>query len=148
MAPPEAKKPGKKNSLLANAASSAIGGVVHACIEQPLTTPVEASITQMQINGKGFFVNFKELYSRGIWNGLYRAFPTAMAGAAPKAVVHYGFLNYWINYHTSDGDIRSATKLQSALIGASTGASEVIITSPINFVKFACSAPSGATRAW
>jgi hypothetical protein len=45
-------------------------------------------------------------------------------------------LNYWINYHTSDGDIRSATKLQSALIGASTGASEVIITSPINFVKF------------
>jgi len=141
MAPPEAKKPGKKNSLLANAASSAIGGVVHACIEQPLTTPVEASITQMQINGKGFFVNFKELYSRGIWNGLYRAFPTAMAGAAPKAVVHYGFLNYWINYHTSDGDIRSATKLQSALIGASTGASEVIITSPINFVKFRMQRP-------
>lgn len=87
---PEAKTAAKKNSLLANAASSAIGGIVHACIEQPITTPVEASITQMQINGKGFFANFKELYSRGIWNGLYRAFPTAMAGAAPKAVVHYG----------------------------------------------------------
>jgi hypothetical protein len=90
MAPPEAKTAAKKNSLLANAASSAIGGIIHACIEQPITTPVEASITQMQINGKGFFSNFKELYGRGIWNGLYRAFPTAMAGAAPKAVVHYG----------------------------------------------------------
>jgi hypothetical protein len=40
-------------------------------------------------------------------------------------VVHYGFLNYWINYYTADGDIRSATKAQSAMIGFSTGASEV-----------------------
>jgi len=140
MAPPE-KKEGKKNSLLANALSSAIGGMVHACVEQPLTTPVEASITQMQINGKGFFHNFKKLYGMGVWNGLYRAFPTAMAGAAPKAVVHYGFLNYWVNFYTTDGDIRSATKKDSALIGFSTGASECLITSPINFVKFRMQRP-------
>jgi hypothetical protein len=132
---------GKKNSLLANALSSAIGGIVHATVEQPVTTPIEASITQMQLNGKGFFVNFKDLLKLGVWNGLYRAFPTAMAGAAPKAVFHYGFLNYWINFHTIDGDIRSATKTQSALIGLSTGASECIFTTPINFVKFRMQRP-------
>jgi hypothetical protein len=49
----------------------------------------------MQINGRGFFYNFRTLYAMGVWNGLYRAFPAAMAGAAPKAMVHYGFLNYW-----------------------------------------------------
>lgn len=27
-------------------------------------------------------------------------------------MVHYGFLNYWINYYTVDGDIKSATKMQ------------------------------------
>jgi hypothetical protein len=43
----EKKKVGEKNSLLANALSSAIGGIVHACVEQPFTTPVEASITQV-----------------------------------------------------------------------------------------------------
>lgn len=131
----------KRQSLLANALSSGIGGIVHACIEQPVTTPVEASITQMQINGKGFFWNFRQLSSMGIRNGLYRAFPTAMAGAAPKAIVHYGFLNYWINFYVHDGDIRSATKWESACIGFSTGASEVLITSPINFVKFRMQRP-------
>ena len=78
----------QKSSLLAKALSSAIGGMVHACVEQPVTTPVEASITQMQINGKGFFYNFRALADLGIVGGLYRAFPAAMAGAAPKAVVH------------------------------------------------------------
>ena len=39
--------------------------------------------------------------------------------------LYSGFLNYWINYHAPDGDIRKATKTQSALIGFSTGASEV-----------------------
>jgi len=117
-----AKPPAKKkDGLFASAVSSAIGGMVHACVEQPVTTPVEASITQMQINGRGFFYNFRQLYGLGIWDGLYRAFPAAMAGAAPKAVVHYGFLNYWINHFTEDGDIRSATKAQSAMIGFSTG---------------------------
>ena len=122
--------------VLANVLSSAIGGMVHACVEQPVTTPIEASITQMQINGKGFFYNFRQLANLGVVNGLYRAFPAAMIGAAPKAVVHYGFLNYWINFHVSDGDIRSATKFESAMIGFSTGASEVLFTTPLNFVKF------------
>jgi hypothetical protein len=118
------KAPAKKGGLLSNGISSAIGGLVHASLEQPIATPIEASITQMQINGKGFFWNFNELRSRGVWNGLYRAFPTAMVGAAPKACIHYSFLNYWINFYTVDGDIRSATKKQSAMIGASCGASE------------------------
>lgn len=130
-----------RNSLLANVLSSAIGGLVHSTVEQPLTTPIEATITQMQINGKGFFANFRQLSNLGVVNGLYRAFPAAMIGAAPKAVVHYGFLNYWINFHTSDGDIRSATKFQSALIGFSTGASEVLFTTPLNFVKFRMQRP-------
>ena len=127
--------------IVANVVSSAIGGMVHACVEQPVTTPIEATITQMQLNGKGFFSNFRQLANMGIVNGLYRAFPAAMIGAAPKAVVHYGFLNYWINFHVSDGDIRSATKFQSAMIGASTGASEVLFTTPLNFVKFRMQAP-------
>lgn len=33
-----------------------------ALIEQPVTTPVEATITQTQINGKNFVWNFKDLY--------------------------------------------------------------------------------------
>ena len=56
---------------------------------------------QMQLNGKGFGANFRQLANLGVVNGLYRAFPAAMIGAAPKAVVHYGFLNYWINFHTT-----------------------------------------------
>lgn len=131
----------KKSSILSNVLSSAIGGIVHSSIEQPLATPIEASITQMQLNGKSFTSNFRSLYKLGIWNGLYRSFPTAMAGAAPKAVVHYQFLNFWINYWTKDGDIRSATKFQSAMIGMSTGASEVLFTTPINFVKFRMQRP-------
>ena len=51
------------------------------------------------------------------------------------------FLNYWINFHTSDGDIRSATKFQSAMIGFSTGASEVLFTTPLNLVKFRMQRP-------
>ena len=59
--------------VLANVLSSAIGGMVHACVEQPVTTPIEASITQMQINGKGFFSNFRQLSSLGVVNGLYQS---------------------------------------------------------------------------
>lgn len=33
------------------AAASAIAGSIHAIIEQPITTPIEASITQTQVNG-------------------------------------------------------------------------------------------------
>ena len=42
----------------------------------------------LAINGKGFFYNFRALADLGIVGGLYRAFPAAMSGAAPKAVVH------------------------------------------------------------
>ncbi len=34
--------------------------------------------------GRGFFSNFKSLLNIGVFKGLYRAFPTAMVGAAPK----------------------------------------------------------------
>lgn len=43
--PPAETKPVGKNSLVANVLSSAIGGMVHAAVEQPVTTPIEASIT-------------------------------------------------------------------------------------------------------
>uniref|UniRef100_A0A7S4JXG0 Mitochondrial carrier protein n=1 Tax=Prymnesium polylepis TaxID=72548 RepID=A0A7S4JXG0_9EUKA len=135
------KKVDERSSITANVLSSAIGGLVHAVVEQPVVTPIEATITQMQVNGKGFATNFRQLSNLGVVNGLYRAFPAAMLGAAPKAVVHYGFLNYWINFYVSDGDIRSATKAQSAMIGVSTGASEVLFTTPLNFVKFRMQRP-------
>lgn len=126
---------------MANVVSSAIGGMVHACAEQPVASPIEATITQMQLNGKGFVANFRGLYNLGIVNGLYRAFPAAMIGAAPKAVVHYSFLNYWINFHTTSGDICNATRFESAMIGWSTGASEVLFVTPLNFVKFRMQRP-------
>lgn len=122
-------------------ASSAIGGFIHACVEQPISTPVEATITQTQINGKNFAHNFRSLASLGIWNGLYRSLPTAFAGAVPKAIVHYGFLNGWINFYAPNGDIRQANKPQSAAIGFCTGASEVLFTTPINMVKFRMQRP-------
>mmetsp|Transcript_8858 Transcript_8858/g.20008 ORF Transcript_8858/g.20008 Transcript_8858/m.20008 type:complete len:281 (+) Transcript_8858:164-1006(+) len=134
-------KKGRKSTLAANVASSAIGGCIHACCVQPFTTPVEATITQMQINGRGFFWNFKKLAKIGVLRGLYRSFPTAMTGAVPKAIIHYSFLNYWIHVFTEDGDIRSAESYQSAMIGFAVGASEVVFTNPLNFVKFRMQRP-------
>eukprot|EP00438_Fugacium_kawagutii_P005516 Skav227060 [mRNA] locus=scaffold72:938318:942724:- [translate_table: standard] len=132
------------------AAASAIGGSIHAIIEQPITTPIEASITQTQVNGmlggmqqllgqrKSFVWNFKELFRQG---ALYRALPTALVGSVPKAVIHYSILNFYINTFAPEGDIKKADGQTATVIGMATGASEVIFANPINFVKFRMQRP-------
>jgi hypothetical protein len=135
------QKPSKEAShmkWLREAGSAAIGGTIHAMVEQPLTTPIEASITQSQINGMNFLTNFRALAKNG---ALYRSLPTALIGAAPKAIVHYSFLTFWINTLTPGGRMDKADVKTAALVGTCTGASEVLISSPINFVKFRMQRP-------
>jgi len=120
------------------AAAAAIGGSIHALIEQPITTPIEAAITQTQVNGKGFVWNFKDLFRQG---ALYRALPTALAGAVPKAVIHYSILNFYINSFAPEGDMKKADGRTATGIGMATGASEVALVNPINFVKFRMQRP-------
>mmetsp|Transcript_17535 Transcript_17535/g.29052 ORF Transcript_17535/g.29052 Transcript_17535/m.29052 type:complete len:343 (+) Transcript_17535:54-1082(+) len=127
-----------KSSFFADLGASVIAGSLHAIIEQPVSTPIEASITQTQINGKSFFWNFGDLLKKG---ALYRALPAALAGAVPKACIHYSILNIWINAIAPDGDIRKADTRQSTIIGMGVGASEVVLTNPINFVKFRMQRP-------
>lgn len=43
--------------------------------------------------------NFMTLARGG---NLYRSLPTALVGAAPKSIVHYSFLTFWMNV-LSDG---------------------------------------------
>lgn len=120
------------------AAASAIGGSLHAVIEQPIATPIEASITQTQVNGRSFLINFMELFRQG---QLYRALPTALVGAVPKAVIHYSILNMFINAFAPDGDMKNADSRTATLIGMATGATEVVLTNPLNFVKFRMQRP-------
>ena len=120
------------------AAASAIGGSLHAVIEQPIATPIEASITQTQVNGRGFLVNFNDLFHQG---ALYRALPTALVGAVPKAVVHYSILNIFINTFAPNGDMKNCDSKTATLIGMATGATEVFLTNPLNFVKFRMQRP-------
>ncbi|CAJ1438299.1 unnamed protein product [Effrenium voratum] len=120
------------------AMASAIGGSIHAIIEQPIATPIEASITQTQVNGKGFAWNFKDLLARG---ALYRSLPAALGGAVPKAVIHYSILNLYINTFAPHGDMSKADGKTATMIGMATGASEVVLVNPINFVKFRMQRP-------
>eukprot|EP00913_Durusdinium_trenchii_P025156 g23615.t1 len=87
---------------------------------------------------KGFFWNFKELFRQG---ALYRALPTALVGAVPKAVIHYSILNLYINTLAPDGDMKKADGQTATVIGMATGASETVLVNPINFVKFRMQRP-------
>jgi len=124
--------------ILAEAGSAAVGGVVHSFIETPIVIPIEASITQTQINGKNFFWNFRDLFKTG---NLYRSLPTALLGAAPKAVIHYTILVFYSNVLIPTGSMRDANVKQSISVGLATGASEVIFSTPINFCKFRMQRP-------
>ena len=59
--------------------------------------------------------NFKELFRQG---ALYRALPTALVGAVPKAVIHYSILNFYINTFAPDGDMKKADGQTATVIGA------------------------------
>ena len=63
---------------------------------------------------KGFVWNFKELFRQG---ALYRALPTALVGAVPKAVIHYSILNFYINSFAPDGDMKKADGQTATVIG-------------------------------
>lgn len=65
---------------------------------------------------KSFVWNFKELFRQG---ALYRALPTALVGAVPKAVIHYSILNFYINTFAPDGDMKKADGRTATVIGAS-----------------------------
>eukprot|EP01084_Bolivina_argentea_P016248 30441_1 len=124
--------------LASEVGSAALGGTIHSLIETPIVIPIEASITQVQINGKNFVWNFMNLFKGG---HLYRALPTALLGAAPKAVIHYSWLILYSNLIIPSGSMKTATLQQSVAVGLCTGASEVIFSTPINFVKFRMQRP-------
>ena len=58
--------------------------------------------------------NFKELFRQG---ALYRALPTALVGAVPKAVIHYSILNFYINSFAPEGDMKRADGQTATMIG-------------------------------
>lgn len=68
----------------ANAWAAVLGGTIHGLIELPIVVPIEASITQTQINAKTFVWNFKDLLKKG---QLYRSLGTTAAGLIPKCWV-------------------------------------------------------------
>lgn len=129
-------------SALKSAAGTAwaavIGGTVHGLMELPVVVPIEASITQTQLNAKGFIYNFTDLFKQ---RALYRSLPTTAVGLIPKCWIHYAWLNFYIQLLVPSGDLRKADKRQSALCGVATGASEVIFLTPFNFVKFRMQRP-------
>ena len=118
--------------------ASMVGGATHAIIEQPIVCPIEATITQCQVNGKGFFTNFGLLAKKG---ALYRALPVSLAGSIPKSLIHYSIFNLWTQLLAPNGDIRKASTKTSFYIGLLTGSSECFIVNPLNFVKFRMQRP-------
>jgi len=122
----------------ANAWAAVLGGTIHGLLELPIVVPIEASITQTQINAKTFVWNFKELLKNG---QLYRSLGTTAAGLIPKCWIHYAWLNFYIALMVPSGNLKQATKKESALVGLLTGGSEVIFLTPINFVKFRMQRP-------
>lgn len=80
---------------------------------------------------KGFFWNFKELFRQG---ALYRALPTALVGAVPKAVIHYSILNLYINTLAPDGDMKKADGQTATVIGTSLPISKAQPVSPVYHV--------------
>lgn len=132
------KDPLTAGFFFSEVASAALGGVVHSMIETPIVIPIEASITQVQINGKNFVWNFLQLFKG---RHLYRSLPTALLGAAPKAVIHYSWLVLYSNLIIESGSIKDCTIQESVLVGLATGASEVGFSTPINFFKFRMQRP-------
>lgn len=122
----------------ANAWAAVLGGTIHGLIELPIVVPIEASITQTQLNAKSFVWNFGHLFKTG---QLYRSLGTTAAGLIPKCWIHYAWLNFYIALLVPSGNLKQATKTQSALVGLLTGGSEVIFLTPINFVKFRMQRP-------
>jgi len=122
----------------ANAWAAVLGGTIHGLIELPIVVPIEASITQTQLNAKTFVWNFTNLAKN---RQLYRSLGTTAVGLIPKCWIHYAWLNFYIALMVPSGNLKQATKVESAIVGLATGGSEVIFLTPINFVKFRMQRP-------
>eukprot|EP00741_Cyanophora_paradoxa_P013072 tig00020675_g12625.t1 len=76
-----------------------------------------------------------------------------MLGAIPKGTLHYGIMvaASELLVPEAEGDMSKANSSQAAIVGAVTGALEVVVTNPINLVKFRLQRPElgyrGATDA-
>eukprot|EP01001_Neometanema_parovale_P007069 NODE_3392_length_1227_cov_35.427536_g3219_i0.p1 GENE.NODE_3392_length_1227_cov_35.427536_g3219_i0~~NODE_3392_length_1227_cov_35.427536_g3219_i0.p1 ORF type:complete len:180 (+),score=43.37 NODE_3392_length_1227_cov_35.427536_g3219_i0:61-600(+) len=139
VAPPtEAELAAKVKYATAMAKAAVIAGTLHGLMELPIVVPIEASITQTQLNGKTFVWNFKDLVRQ---RALYRSLATTAAGLIPKCWIHYAWLNFYIQLLVPSGDLRKANKTESAMCGVATGASEVAFLTPFNFVKFRMQRP-------
>jgi len=130
--------PQKWKQITGAAWAAVIGGTLHGLMELPFVVPIEASITQTQLNAKGFIYNFKDLFRQ---RALYRSLGTTAVGLIPKCWIHYAWLNFWIQILIPSGNLMKATKTESALAGMLTGGSEVIFLTPFNFVKFRMQRP-------
>eukprot|EP00993_Chasmostoma_nieuportense_P002171 NODE_2992_length_1050_cov_147.080173_g2852_i0.p1 GENE.NODE_2992_length_1050_cov_147.080173_g2852_i0~~NODE_2992_length_1050_cov_147.080173_g2852_i0.p1 ORF type:complete len:319 (+),score=43.08 NODE_2992_length_1050_cov_147.080173_g2852_i0:59-958(+) len=118
--------------------AAVLGGTLHGLIELPVVVPIEASITQTQLNGQGFIHNFKHLFKT---RALYRSLNTTAVGLIPKCWIHYAWLNFYIQLFVPSGNLRQASKKESILCGVATGGSEVLFLTPFNFVKFRMQRP-------
>eukprot|EP00992_Anisonema_acinus_P010939 TRINITY_DN6992_c0_g1_i1.p1 TRINITY_DN6992_c0_g1~~TRINITY_DN6992_c0_g1_i1.p1 ORF type:complete len:275 (-),score=54.56 TRINITY_DN6992_c0_g1_i1:101-925(-) len=118
--------------------AAVLGGTIHGMLELPFVVPIEASITQTQINAKSFMWNFKDLVKK---REIYRSLPTTAVGLIPKCWIHYAWLNLYIHTVIPSCDLKKATKKESALCGILTGGSEVAFLTPFNFVKFRMQRP-------
>lgn len=134
----EPKKQSVIQKATANAWAAVLGGTIHGLLELPIVVPIEASITQTQINAKSFMWNFMNLAKN---RQLYRSLGTTAVGLIPKCWIHYAWLNFYIALLVPSGNLKQATKKESALCGLLTGGSEVIFLTPINFVKFRMQRP-------
>lgn len=127
-----------KSMMIAGIWAASISGTAHGLIELPFVVPIEAAITQTQLNAKGWFWNVWDLAKK---RALYRSLFTTAVGLIPKCWVHYAAINFWLAVLTSSGNMRKATPGESAMVGILTGASEVWFLTPFNFVKFRMQRP-------
>eukprot|EP01004_Peranema_trichophorum_P006282 NODE_5105_length_1066_cov_164.809120_g4549_i0.p1 GENE.NODE_5105_length_1066_cov_164.809120_g4549_i0~~NODE_5105_length_1066_cov_164.809120_g4549_i0.p1 ORF type:complete len:281 (-),score=48.21 NODE_5105_length_1066_cov_164.809120_g4549_i0:221-1063(-) len=118
--------------------AAVIGGTAHGLMELPFVVPIEASITQTQLNAKSFFWNFSDLLKK---RALYRSLGTTAFGLIPKCWIHYAWLNFYIQLFIPSGELKKANPVESAKCGLATGASEVAFLTPFNFVKFRMQRP-------
>uniref|UniRef100_A0A0G4HEE9 Mitochondrial carrier protein n=1 Tax=Chromera velia CCMP2878 TaxID=1169474 RepID=A0A0G4HEE9_9ALVE len=126
--------------------AATISGTLHGLVELPFVVPIEASITQQQLNNKGFFWNFRDLANQ---KKLYFSLNTTAVGLIPKCVLHYAWMNFWTTMVCKSGSLRQSTFREQALVGLMTGGSEVVFLTPFNYVKFRMQRPEyGYTSMW
>jgi hypothetical protein len=126
------------DAVKSGALAATISGTLHGLMELPFVVPLEAAITQTQLNAKGWFYNFFDLAKK---RALYRSFWAMAYGLIPKCWVHYAWINFWLWSLTEHGDMRKCTKLENATVGLLTGFSEVWFLTPVNLVKFRMQRP-------